>query len=135
MTRPEPEPTTRRGAGSIGPGAAERRSEPRLQAQDRLRVELRDARLRHAEYFADLPERELLVVVERDDELLALRQREMASPSASRSSVCAIAICGSAACGSSIVSMSATASPLEPGLAQSSSSAAIEEREISMSES
>jgi hypothetical protein len=44
----------------------------RLQAQDRLRVELRDAGLGDAEHLADLAERELLVVVERDDELLAL---------------------------------------------------------------
>src|ERR671915_1875349 len=59
----------------------------------------------------------------------------MASPSASRSPVWAIACWGSAASGSSIVSMSATASPPEPGLDQSSSRAAIEEREISSSES
>src|SRR5512145_2048044 len=48
--------------------------EPSLQAQDRLRVELRDPRLGDAEHLADLAERELLVVVERDDELLALRE-------------------------------------------------------------
>ena len=37
-------------------------------------MELRDPRLGHSEDFPDLPEGELLVVVERDDELLALRQ-------------------------------------------------------------
>src|SRR4029450_6556426 len=43
-------------------------------AEDRLRVELRDAGLGDAEDLADLAQRELLVVVERDDELLALGQ-------------------------------------------------------------
>src|SRR3954462_1517271 len=54
--------------------ARRRAREARLQAQDRLRVQLRDARLRHAEHLADLAQRQLLVVVERDDELLALGQ-------------------------------------------------------------
>src|SRR5207302_1514525 len=49
-----------------------RAAEPRLQAQDRLRVQLRDARLGDAEHLADLAESQLLVVVERDHELLAL---------------------------------------------------------------
>src|SRR4051812_25464760 len=47
----------------------------RLQPQDGLGVELRDARLGHPEHLADLPQRQVLVVVERDDELLALGQR------------------------------------------------------------
>ena len=46
--------------------------QPRLQTQDRLRVQLRDTRLGDAEHFADLAQGQLLVVVERDDELLAL---------------------------------------------------------------
>src|SRR5215208_6289729 len=45
-----------------------------LQAQDRLRVQLRDARLGDPEHLADLPQGQLLVVVERDDDLLALGQ-------------------------------------------------------------
>src|SRR5215208_6487270 len=48
--------------------------EARLQPQHGLRVQLRDARLGHAEHLADLPQREVLVVVEGHDELLALRQ-------------------------------------------------------------
>src|SRR5215216_851125 len=47
-------------------------AEPGLQAEDRLRVELRDTGLGDAEHLPDLAERELLVVVERDDELLSL---------------------------------------------------------------
>src|SRR6185436_10811402 len=39
------------------------------------RVELRHARLRDAEHLADLTQRQLLVVVERDHELLPLGQR------------------------------------------------------------
>ena len=35
-------------------------------------MQLRDARLGDAEHLADLPQGQLLVVVERDDELLAL---------------------------------------------------------------
>ena len=45
------------------------------QPQDGLRVQLRDARLGDAEHLADLPQRQVLVVVERDHELLALGQR------------------------------------------------------------
>jgi hypothetical protein len=37
-------------------------------------VELRDPRLRNAEHFSDLPQRQFFVVVEGDDELLALRE-------------------------------------------------------------
>src|SRR3954452_24206019 len=48
--------------------------EPRTEAQHGLRVQLADARLGDAEDLPDLPERQVLVVVERDDELLALRQ-------------------------------------------------------------
>src|SRR5215216_2243100 len=46
-----------------------------LEPQHRLGVQLRDARLGHPEHLADLPQRQVLVVVERDHELLALRQR------------------------------------------------------------
>src|SRR4249920_587154 len=53
-------------------GLAGRAREVRFQPQDRLRVQLRYARLRDPENLADLAERQLLVVVERDDELLAL---------------------------------------------------------------
>ena len=44
------------------------------QLQHRLGVDLADARLGHPEHVADLGEREALVVVERDDDLLALGQ-------------------------------------------------------------
>src|SRR5579864_2006940 len=46
--------------------------EPRLEAQDRLRVQLGDARLGDPEHLADLAQRQLFVVVEGDHELLAL---------------------------------------------------------------
>src|SRR5579862_5828969 len=49
-----------------------RGGEVRLDAQDRLRVELGDARLGDAEHLSDLAQGQLLVVVERHDELLAL---------------------------------------------------------------
>src|SRR5215217_5984496 len=45
-----------------------------LQPQHRLGVQLRDAGLGHAEDFTDLAQRQVLVVVERDHELLALGQ-------------------------------------------------------------
>src|SRR4051794_20539999 len=48
--------------------------ERRLQAQHGLRVQLRDARLGHPEHLADLAQGEVLVVVERDHELLPLGQ-------------------------------------------------------------
>src|SRR5215211_916228 len=48
--------------------------QPGLQAQHGLRVELGDARLGHAEHLADLTQGQVLVVVERDHELLALGQ-------------------------------------------------------------
>src|SRR4051794_24670307 len=44
------------------------------QPQDGLRVQLGHARLGHAEDLADLAQGQVLVVVERDDELLALGQ-------------------------------------------------------------
>src|SRR4051794_7246935 len=53
-----------------GPGGGAR--EACLEAENRLRVQLRDAGLGHAEHLADLAEGQLLVVVERDHELLAL---------------------------------------------------------------
>src|SRR3954451_23557745 len=49
--------------------------QPRLEAQHGLRVQLGDARLGDAEDLADLPEGQVLVVVEGDHELLALGQR------------------------------------------------------------
>src|SRR4029079_7658378 len=45
-----------------------------LQAQNRLRVQLGDARLGHAQHLTDLAQSQLFVVVERDDKLLALGQ-------------------------------------------------------------
>src|SRR5215213_10808973 len=48
--------------------------QPRLQPQHGLGVQLGDARLGDAEDLPDLPERQVLVVVEGDHELLALRQ-------------------------------------------------------------
>src|SRR6266496_6532020 len=51
-----------------------RTGESRLEAQDRLRVELGDAGLCHPEHLPDLAKGELLVVVQGDHELLALRQ-------------------------------------------------------------
>src|SRR3954470_903538 len=48
--------------------------QPGLEAQNGLGVQLGDARLGHAEHLADLPQRQILVVVEGDHELLALRQ-------------------------------------------------------------
>src|SRR6478672_3920021 len=65
----------RKPRGQSGSGERAGGSEVRLEAEDRLRVELRDARLGDAEHLADLAERQLLVVVERHDELLALRQQ------------------------------------------------------------
>src|SRR5204863_1170302 len=55
-------------------GPCSRAREPGLEAEDRLRVELRDSRLCDPEDLADLAERELLVVVESDDQLFALGQ-------------------------------------------------------------
>src|SRR6185436_13085907 len=49
--------------------------EAALEPQHSLRVQLGDARLGDAEDLADLPQRQVLVVVERDHELLALGQR------------------------------------------------------------
>src|SRR3954462_15159089 len=54
--------------------ASRRPGEPGLEAEDRLRMELGDAGLGDAEHLADLAERQLFVVVERHDELLALAQ-------------------------------------------------------------
>ena len=71
-------------------GLARRAGEVRLQAQDRLRVELRHARLGDAEHLADLAQGQLLVVVESHDELLALGQlrdrlgERLASPRSAR---------------------------------------------------
>src|SRR5215212_2757001 len=48
--------------------------QPRLQPQHGLGVQLGDARLGDAEDLPDLPQGQVLVVVERDHELLALRQ-------------------------------------------------------------
>src|SRR5919201_1702954 len=54
--------------------ASRRAGQAGLEPQDRLSVELRNARLGHAQHLADLAQRQLLVVVEGDDELLAFRQ-------------------------------------------------------------
>src|SRR5581483_8485006 len=61
-------------SGAFEGGAGRRAGQTGLEAEDRLRVQLRDARLGDAEHLADLAEGQLLVVVERDDELLALRE-------------------------------------------------------------
>src|SRR5919106_5615528 len=60
--------------GLIGLRAGHGGRQSRLQAQNRFGVELRDAGLRHAQHFADLAQGQLLVVVEGDDQLFALRQ-------------------------------------------------------------
>ena len=65
-------PSSSAPAASRADGSAVSPVAPGLQAQDRLRVELRHARLGDPEHLPDLTERELLVVVERDDELLPL---------------------------------------------------------------
>src|SRR3954447_4957845 len=44
----------------------------RAQPQDGLRMQLADARLGDAQHLADLAQRQVLVVVQRHDELLAL---------------------------------------------------------------
>src|SRR5579875_3652896 len=62
----------RREGAAAGQGSVELARELRAQPQHRLGVQLRDARLGDAEHLADLAEGEVLVVVERDDELLAL---------------------------------------------------------------
>src|SRR4029079_16864651 len=49
--------------------------QPRLEPQHGLGVQLGDARLGDSEDLADLPQRQVLVVVEGDHELLALGQR------------------------------------------------------------
>src|SRR3954454_798824 len=64
------------GAGSTALDLRRRRllAEPRAQPQHGLGVQLRDARLGHVEHLADLAQGQVLVVVEGDDELLALGQ-------------------------------------------------------------
>ena len=96
-------------------------------------MELRDARLGHAEHLADLAQGQILVVVERDHELLALGQARdrVARPSRGARSG-RTPVCGSGPCSSSIVSISATWSPPEPEIVHSSSSAAIDDREMSV---
>src|SRR5579859_1215454 len=71
-----PWPSLAGGAWSVG-GEWPRlhAGEARAQAQNGLRVELGDPRLGHAEHIADLPQGQLLVVVESDHDLLALGQR------------------------------------------------------------
>ena len=110
-----------------------RRREARLEAQDRLRVELRDARLGHAEHLADLAQRQLLVVVERDDELLALGQPR--DRLGERLAQLGLRRC--AACGLGRLRVLDRVDQRDlvaaaPEIDQSSSSAAIEEREISI---
>src|SRR4051812_546844 len=61
-------------AEPLGGRALEVALELGLEAQDRLGVKLRDARLRDPEHLADLAQGELVVVVERDDRLLAVGQ-------------------------------------------------------------
>src|SRR5207249_2106831 len=62
-------------AGLFGGGRAYLHArEARAQAKDGLRVKLGDARLGDAQHVADLTQGQLLVVVERDHDLLALGQ-------------------------------------------------------------
>ena len=106
----EPDAWRRRGYGASARCEAARKL--RLQAQDRLRVELRDARLGHAEHLADLAQRQLLVVVERDDELLALGQaRDRLAERLAHLGLRRARAAGRGRCVSSIVSISATWSP------------------------
>ena len=126
---------------TVGPGSAcwraTRADQAGLQAQDRLRVQLRHARLGHAQHLADLAQRQLLVVVERDDELLALGQARDRLAERSRSSVCAIdspAGLGRVRVLDRVDQRDRVARPPSE-LDHSSSSAAIEEREISSSAS
>ena len=116
-----------------GLGARLRAEEARLEAEDRLRVQLRDARLGDAEHLADLAQGQLLVVVERDDELLALGQaRDRLAERLAELGLRRARPAGSGPSVSSIVSSSETWSPPSPETVQSSSSAAIDEREISV---
>src|SRR3954447_6724795 len=62
-SRDSPRDVALRAGSDAGGGAGE----ARLEAKDRLRVELRDAGLGDAEHLADLAQGELLVVVERHD--------------------------------------------------------------------
>src|ERR671925_746449 len=59
-------------SGLLPAGSRYRSGEACLQTQNCLRVKLGNSRLGDAEHLADLPQGQLLVVVERDDELLAL---------------------------------------------------------------
>ena len=96
-------------------------------------MQLRDARLGHAEHLADLAQGQLLVVVERDHELLALGQaRDRLGQRLAQLGLRERRSAAPAPCVSSIVSIRATWSPPVEEIVQSSSSAAIEEREISV---
>ena len=117
-------------ATTRGGGAG--RGDVRLEPEDRLRVELRDARLGDAEHLADLAEGQLLVVVERDDELLALgqaRDRVGERLLLLRDREGALRV-GSALVLDRVDERDLVAAA-EPETVQSSSSAAIEERAIS----
>jgi hypothetical protein len=93
-------------------------------------VELRDAGLGDAQNLADLPEREVLEVVQRDDQGLALGQVLDRLGEPVLASLVSRAAWGSAALSSSIVSSSEILSPDASGVIQSSSSARIAEFEI-----
>src|SRR5919198_2142493 len=56
----------------LSAGSCYRRGEPGFQTQNGFRMQLGDSRLRHAENLADLPQGQLLVVVQRYHELFAL---------------------------------------------------------------
>src|SRR5665213_1680967 len=77
LVQPKARPYTRLGRGSNRCGRTalvEFASELGAQPQHRLGVQLGDPRLGHAEDLADLTQGQVLVVVEGDDELLALGQ-------------------------------------------------------------
>jgi hypothetical protein len=96
-------------------------------------VHLGDARLGDAEDLADLAEREVLVVVEGDDELLALG--ELGDGLGDAVLEVADVECARGVGRAGVVSISETWSPLESETLQSSSRATMEECEMVSSES
>src|SRR5580765_2892002 len=73
-TRRPPPPASEHARQKLGSRRGRGPGKPALEPQDRLRVELRHTRLGDAEDLADLAQRQVLVVVEREHELLALGQ-------------------------------------------------------------
>src|SRR3954454_15769588 len=71
-----PNPIRVRAPSGLEARASGRPGEPGLEAEDRLRVEVRDTGLGDAEHLADLAEGQLLVGVERDGQLLVVVERD-----------------------------------------------------------